>query len=138
MAVILVVDDESSLLALTRLLLEGAGHTALTTANPVEGIEIAKSQLPAVIIVDDHMAEMDGPDVCRILRLDARTAGIPIGMIGANYEVSKRAMEAGADASLGKPFYPAEFLSMVDSLLAKSQAGTEEDQADGSDSADPP
>jgi two-component system alkaline phosphatase synthesis response regulator PhoP len=120
MAVILVIDDDPMLLQMVQLMFERAHHTVVTTINPTKGIEIALRDLPDAIVVDDRMPQLSGSEVCRELKMDPLTTNIPVVMIGANYEIEKHAQEAGADGWIGKPFYPAELITIVESQLSKN------------------
>ena len=75
---ILIVDDNPTDLALIKKTVEKLGHRAVTAVNGSEGYEIARTQLPDLILSDCRMPEMDGVAMCRLLKDDETTKAIPI------------------------------------------------------------
>ena len=102
---ILVVDDEPDVRMLLRTNLRAAGFDVLEAANGAEGLAIAKHDLPAVIILDLMMPEMNGIEVCRALRKHPPTSRIPILMLTAKTaeEDKVAGFEVGADDYVTKP-----------------------------------
>jgi len=105
MAHILVIDDDDSLLDMIRLMLRRAGHESTLIDNVRDGIQHAFTNQPDLIILDVMMPELNGYQVCRVLRKDARTAGIPIMILTALHEREQKenAEDSGADAFISKP-----------------------------------
>ncbi len=105
MAHILVIDDDQSLLDMIQLMLRRAGHTSTLMNNVRDGIQHAIAEQPDLIIMDVLMPELNGYQVCRILRKEARTADIPIMILTALNEREQRenAQDSGADAFVSKP-----------------------------------
>jgi DNA-binding response OmpR family regulator len=105
MAHILVIDDDESLLDMIRLMLSRAGHNLILTDNVRDGIQHAFNDQPDLIIVDVMLPELNGYQVVRVLKKDARTQHIPVLILTALNEREHRdnAEDAGADAFVSKP-----------------------------------
>ena len=104
----LIIDDDRDLLLLVRKTLEFmAGWEVVTAASGAAGIELARSAAPNVVLVDVMMPEMDGYEVCRRLKADPATAGVPIVLLTARRDLDQRRLTAaGAAGVLLKPFQP--------------------------------
>ena len=100
---VLIVDDNEKNLRLARDVLHAAGIRTIEAATGAEAVAHARDRQPAVILLDLRLPDMDGSDVVRELKGNARTQGIPvIAMTSlALHEGSFR--EAGFDGYLGKP-----------------------------------
>lgn len=116
---ILVVDDEQELLRAVRIRLEAAGYEVLTALDGQEGLEKARREKPALIILDLMLPKMDGYRVCAFLKKDTRYAGIPIVMFTARAQQDDidLGMEMGADAYITKPFDHQALIVKVKELL---------------------
>ncbi len=112
---ILVVDDELFGRKALGGLLAGQGYNLLYAKNGLETLEIAKQQIPDLILLDVVMPEMDGFEVCRRLRSDNVLSDIPIVMITAldNTESRLQGLEAGADDFITKPFNGIELRARI-------------------------
>lgn len=119
MAQILVIDDDTSLLQMMSIMLKRAGHTPILASDGNEGIEIAKRDHPDMVIVDVMMPEISGYDVCRALRKEQVTKGIPLLMLTAlsQAEHRGRAEDSGADGFITKPVTRDDLVKHVDELL---------------------
>lgn len=123
---ILVVDDEADVLELVEFNLRQAGYELTSAADGAEALKKAKAQLPALIILDVMLPEVDGLEVCKLLRRDPATARIPIIMLTAKASELDRVLglELGADDYLTKPFSPRELLLRIKNLLQRqAQSG---------------
>ena len=80
---ILIVDDEPDAIELIEFNLKASGYEVVTAADGEEALQKARSVLPQLIILDLMLPEVDGMEVCKILRRDPRTAAIPIIMLTA-------------------------------------------------------
>jgi DNA-binding response OmpR family regulator len=94
--------------------LSGTGRAALTAVL---------EQPPDLLVLDLMLPEVDGLEICRILRANPKTAAIPIIMLTARGDESERivGLELGADDYISKPFSPNELVARVRALLRRSQ-----------------
>jgi len=121
MAKILVVDDEKDIVRVLVKLLSGHGHDVATAADGFEAIAEARASRPDAIILDLNLPAMDGFEVCRRLKRDAATGGIPILMMTAAYLRLEDAGDAGGsgpDAFVVKPFLREVIVHNVERLLS--------------------
>lgn len=118
---ILVVDDEEDILSLVKMRLEANGYEVITAQDGQEGLNIAKSAKPDLIVLDLMLPKMDGYKVCRILKFDSRYKDIPIILFTARSreEDKKTGFVTGADAYITKPFEPQVLLENIKKLLSK-------------------
>lgn len=119
MANILVIDDDTSLLQMMSIMLKRAGHSPVLANNGKEGIKIAESQHPDMVIVDVMMPEVSGYEVCSTLRKNPTTANIPLLMLTALSQSEHRgkAEDSGADGFVTKPVTRDDLVKHVDELL---------------------
>src|SRR5438270_10827934 len=80
---ILVADDESHILHVVSMKLRNAGYRVLTASDGQEALELALQEKPDLIITDYHMPLLSGLELCRRLKQDASTMGIPAIMLTA-------------------------------------------------------
>lgn len=118
---ILVVDDEPDALELVSFNLKAAGYEVVTADDGAEAIKKARQQVPDLILLDVMLPEVDGLEVCKLLRRDAATAGIPIIMLTAKAAEIDRVLglELGADDYVTKPFSPRELTLRVKNLMRR-------------------
>lgn len=115
---ILVVDDLPQNVRLLQAVLEPRGYDVAVAFSGAEALERLRAGGVDLVLLDIVMPEMDGYEVCRAIRADAATAFLPVVMITASGEQEKRrALDAGADDFIAKPFDHAELLARVRSLL---------------------
>ncbi|HET7654183.1 MAG TPA: BTAD domain-containing putative transcriptional regulator [Acidimicrobiales bacterium] len=129
--VVLVVDDTATNVRLLEAILEPRGYTVVATSSGPEALERARAGGVDLVLLDIQMPDMNGYEVCRRLREDERTAMVPVVMItAAGNEEKVRALEAGADDFVLRPFDQAELLARVRSLVRlKAYHDTIEGQA---------
>src|SRR5579872_3319447 len=110
---ILVVDDEPDALEVIGFKLKEAGFSPVFAKDGARALTLARNEHPALIVLDLMLPEVDGLEVCRILRRDAATAAIPILMLTARAAEMDRVigLELGADDYVTKPFSPRELVS---------------------------
>ena len=121
MAKVLVIDDEASIRETILINLRKNGFETLSAVNGAEGIKIARTQLPDVIICDVRMELVSGYEMLSVIRNDPMTAGTPFILITAEASRSsmRQGMELGADDYLIKPFTGAEIIAAVSSQIQK-------------------
>ncbi|MDF2634416.1 MAG: two component transcriptional regulator, winged helix family [Pelosinus sp.] len=119
---ILVVDDESSIAELIEFNLQKEGYHVEKTDNGHGVLDLVRTNKPDLIILDLMIPGIDGIEVCRRLKGQRHTAGIPIIMLTAkNEEVDKIVgLELGADDYMTKPFSPRELMARVKAVLRRS------------------
>jgi two-component system alkaline phosphatase synthesis response regulator PhoP len=120
---VLLVDDEEDLLELLSYPLRREGFRVLTAGDGAEGLRIASAEQPDLVVLDVMMPRMDGIEVTRHLREDARLRLTPILMLTArNAEGDEIAgLDAGADDYLVKPVSPRLFVTRVRALLRRGE-----------------
>lgn len=121
---ILVIDDDSAVQSLTVKALEARGFRTLIAGDGVEGLEVARLQLPDLIICDIQMPRLDGYGTLAALRQDPTTATIPFIFLTGLTERKelRQGMGLGADDYLTKPFSVNELMQAVNMRLEKRAA----------------
>jgi chemosensory pili system protein ChpA (sensor histidine kinase/response regulator) len=117
--VIMVVDDSLTVRRVTQRLLEREGYQVLLAKDGVDALEQLQEARPSLMLVDIEMPRMDGFDLTRNVRDDARTRHIPIVMITSRSADKHRnyALELGVNAYFGKPFQEPVLLAAISGLL---------------------
>lgn len=120
---ILVVDDEARMIGFIRMNLELEGFHVLEAHNGLEALEVIRTNLPDLVILDVMMPELDGFETLRILR---EFSSIPVIMLTAKGEEDDRVygLELGADDYITKPFGPRELSSRVRAVLRRIETPT--------------
>jgi len=121
---ILVVNDDPDHLDLMRFLLAKAGYGVLTAPNGREGLHLASTLNPDLVISDVNMPVLDGIELCRRLRAEPGTRLLPIMLVSAERVGSTNAIEglrAGADDYLEAPYDPMRMVAQVARLLERKQ-----------------
>jgi DNA-binding response OmpR family regulator len=118
---VLVIDDERDLVDLVRYNLEREGFIVLGAADGESGLELAIAQKPDVIVLDRMLPGADGVEICRRLRLEARTAEVPVILLTARSSERDRVtgLDAGADDYVVKPFSPKELIARIRARLRR-------------------
>lgn len=121
-ATILIVEDEQDIRELLAYNLEKEGYATVQAADGKEGLDLARSRKPDLILLDLMLPKMDGLAVCRELERDAGTVRIPIIMLTARGEDVDRILgfELGADDYVVKPFDPRELLARIRTVLRRA------------------
>jgi DNA-binding response OmpR family regulator len=120
---ILVVDDEKDLVELISYNLRRNGYEALTAFDGNEAIEVAQRERPNLVILDLMLPGIDGTEVARRLRADARTANVPIIMLTAKGEETDVivGLTLGADDYVTKPFSVKILLARLKTVLRRAE-----------------
>lgn len=120
---ILVIDDDARMRRQTCALLHSEGYVTVEARNGREGVELARSEQPALVLCDITMPEMNGHRVVEALRQDAATARLPfIFLTGWSEKTDQRTgMNLGADDYLVKPVEPTDLLGAVAARLRRGK-----------------
>ena len=121
---ILLVDDEPDVIEIIKFNLDQEGYQVKTATNGSEAVKKAKKTFPHLIIMDVMMPELNGLQLCRIVRSDATMKNIPIIFLTARGETEDRikGLEIGADDYLSKPFHSKELLLRIDKILNRGKS----------------
>ena len=124
---ILIVDDESDALEILGFKLREAGFNPIFAKDGTRAIAAARDEKPDLMVLDLMLPEVDGLEVCKILRRDANTAKMPIIMLTARAAEMDRVvgLELGADDYVTKPFSPRELVLRIRKLLARNSSTPE-------------
>lgn len=119
---ILVVDDEEDVLELVRYNLDKSGYQVETASSGEEALTKARRKLPDLLILDLMLPGMDGLEVCKKLKNDAKTEGLPIIVLTAKGEETDivTGLELGADDYVTKPFSPKVLIARVRRILRRA------------------
>ena len=120
-ATILIIDDEPILNQLLGKFLTGKGFHVLTASDGQQGLALAKSQTPDLVLCDLHMPDVDGLEVISQLRQDVTANEIPVIVLSGTGEHHKirQSMNLGGDDFLLKPASPAEILAAIEARLER-------------------
>jgi CheY-like chemotaxis protein len=123
---VLVIDDDASARALAIAILQPAGYTVRSAEGGEQGLLLAQSATPDLVLLDVEMPGLDGYEVCRRLREAPETRGIPVVMLTATDDpaLNRRAYAAGAQACVLKPFRREALLAVLDATLPHTSRET--------------
>jgi DNA-binding response OmpR family regulator len=118
---ILVVDDEPNIVELARLYLRNEGFDVEVAETGRQALEKARTLRPRLVLLDIMMPEMDGIEVCRILR---KEGDVPVVMLTARGDDVDKivGLELGADDYITKPFNPREMVARVKAVLRRTDS----------------
>jgi DNA-binding response OmpR family regulator len=124
---ILVVDDEPDALEVLGFKLKEAGYLPIFAKDGSRALALARDERPDLIVLDLMLPEVDGLEVCKILRRDPTTSTIPIIMLTARAAEMDRVLglELGADDYVTKPFSPRELVIRIKKLLSRAHSADE-------------
>ena len=116
---VLVVEDEGSIASFVSLYLKNAGYAVRTASTGTQALDQVASEMPALIVLDLMLPDIDGIEVCRRIR---KSSDVPILMLTARDEDVDKiiGLEVGADDYLTKPFNPRELVARVKSILRRA------------------
>lgn len=118
---ILVVDDEKDIVKMLDYNLKKEGFRVISAEDGKAALDLAEKERPDLIILDLMLPEIDGLEVCKILKREAGTSGIPIIMLTAKSQETDKivGLELGADDYMTKPFSPKELIARVKAVLRR-------------------
>jgi two-component system KDP operon response regulator KdpE len=122
---VLVCDDELQILRALKVILREAGFQVIATANGEEALDQAAVQAPEAAIIDLVLPDGDGVEVCRRLREWSQIPIIVLSAVGEE-DAKVRALEAGADDYVTKPFGPRELVARLEAALRRAAPETDE------------
>lgn len=126
---VLIIDDDVRLVAALRMRLSAAGYEVLSALNGDFGVSEAALFQPHAIILDVRMPEMDGFEVCRLIRQVPELCEIPILVLSATAG-SEEILKAGGDVFVRKPYHLPKLLSLLaEATERKAEAPPERDAA---------
>ncbi|MBV8160245.1 MAG: response regulator [Acidimicrobiia bacterium] len=120
---VLVVDDDPVILRLLQVNFELEGIGVVTAVDGDEGLKLAQSDPPDLVISDIMMPKVNGLELLAALRSSPDTAALPVILLSAKAQVAdvQRGLELGADDYVTKPFDPLELIDRVYKVVAKSR-----------------
>lgn len=120
---ILIVEDDRDIVEMVEYNLKEEGYETLSALNGEEGLKLARSGKPDLIILDLMLPAIDGFEVCRILKNEDMTANIPIIILSAKSQETDKVvgLELGADDYITKPFSPRELLARIKAILRRGR-----------------
>ena len=123
---VLVVEDEQDVADLLRYNLAKEGYDVVIVGNGADALKRARETKPELILLDIMVPQLNGWEVCRRLKQDPETRGIPIIMVTGRVEEGDKVLgfEMGADDYVTKPFSPRELLARVRAVMRRGQPGT--------------
>ena len=117
---ILIIEDNDKNRKLARDVLQVKGYKTIESETAEEGLELARNQSPALILMDIQLPGIDGYEVTRRIKADPGLRAIPIIAV-TSYALSgdaEKAFDAGCDAYVTKPYSPRQLLAKVREYLA--------------------
>jgi CheY-like chemotaxis protein len=118
---IIVIEDDADNMELIKFLLNKAGYDVLTAMDGYQGLELIRSQIPDLVLLDLAIPGIDGWHVAQQIRQDEQTASIPIVAVSAHILPRDRqeAIKAGCNGFLNKPLDIVNFSVNVEEFLHK-------------------
>jgi len=121
--IVAVVDDEPNIRETASFILEMEGYDVVTACNGVEAVDVIKTELPKIVLLDVMMPQKDGYDVCSEIKTNPDLKNIYIIMLTAKGQKvdEAKALEVGADRYMTKPFDDVEILQIIQDLFEESE-----------------
>lgn len=116
---ILIADDDNEMLETLSSMLEAEGYQVLKAENGQEAVELAREELPALVMLDIHMPVMDGLRACKAIKEDKVSKGCQVVMLTVEGSINEiqQAISYGAKTYITKPSSKAEILKVVKSII---------------------
>ncbi len=120
---VLIVEDEDDIRFLVKACLESKGYPVLEAYDGLSALDMAKSELPDVMLLDIMLPVYNGVEVCQRVKSDPATSGIKVIMMSAltHKELVDQAKSAGAIGYIEKPFDPASLEDRIRSIIIDNQ-----------------
>ncbi len=120
---ILIVEDEESLLKLESILLTAKGYRVIGASDGSEALEALTKEKPDLVLLDVMLPRLDGFEVCKNIKSNPETRSIPVVMLTSlkSREDYTKALRAGADAYLTKPFKALQLVETIKSMLESEE-----------------
>jgi DNA-binding response OmpR family regulator len=121
MAKILIAEDERDIRDLITFTLGFAGYDVIAAANGEEALNLARQEIPDLILMDVRMPRMTGYEACAAMKADAKMKDIPVIFLSAKGQDAEiqTGLQAGAVEYLLKPFAPDQLTARIQAVLAK-------------------
>lgn len=120
---ILIIEDNPANLELVRYLLDASGYTTLAAADGHEGLRLVAEARPELVLCDLQLPGLNGYQVLSEIRVDPKSAAIPVVAVTAFSMLGDRAkaLSSGFDGYISKPIDPEAFVSQVEAFLTAAQ-----------------
>ena len=118
---ILIIEDEKDIVKMLDYNLKKEGFKTLSAHNGEDGLDMARKENPDLILLDLMLPEMDGLDVWKAIKNEAKTSHIPIIILTAKAQEADKivGLELGADDYMTKPFSPRELIARIKAVLRR-------------------
>lgn len=118
---ILIVEDDRDIVEMVEYNLQEEGYVTISALNGEDGVNLAGSEQPDLIILDIMLPVIDGFEVCRTLKSDDKTSYIPIIILSAKSQETDKVvgLELGADDYVTKPFSPRELIARIRAIMRR-------------------
>lgn len=118
---ILIIEDEKDIVKMLDYNLKKEGFKTLSAHNGEDGLDMARKENPDLILLDLMLPEMDGLDVCKAIKNEAKISHIPIIILTAKAQEADKivGLELGADDYMTKPFSPRELIARIKAVLRR-------------------
>ncbi|NIP25547.1 MAG: response regulator [Phycisphaerae bacterium] len=118
---ILIVEDDRDIVEMVEYNLQEEGYVTVSALNGEDGVRLAGSEQPDLIILDIMLPVIDGFEVCRTLKGDDKTSQIPIIILSAKSQETDKVvgLELGADDYVTKPFSPRELIARIRAIMRR-------------------
>ena len=119
MAKILIVDDDIENTTLFESLIRNTGHSPVSVNNSFLAIEIIKAELPDLILLDIMMPDINGIELCKMIKATQEIKRIPVVMVSALSDLGTKrdSANAGAEDFLTKPVLPRDFAKKLQTIF---------------------
>jgi DNA-binding response OmpR family regulator len=119
MSKILIAEDERDIRDLIDFTLSYNGYEVISASNGEDALELIQREMPDLILLDVRMPRKDGYEVCKALKTEPSTSGIPVVFLSAKGQEAEveAGLQLGAEAYILKPFSPNELVVQVGNLL---------------------